>query len=117
MARRKVRLGLNVDDRTSHLSGEALFCRRYGHKWEVKAMATRRFKELLSNGLQEDNRYCGNGCGSTWRQVWRLDDGQIVENERTYPKNGEYLLPPNSGRLHRNAARIALFAREHPEYV
>ncbi len=118
MARRKTaRLGLQVDDRTAHMSAQALFCRRNGHKWTLKGTSLRRFRELVSMGLQEDNRYCENGCGATWRQMWRLDDGSIVENERSYPKNGEYLMPSGSGRLHRNAARVALFAREHPEYV
>lgn len=117
MARRRVRLGLTVDDRTNHMSETALFCRRYGHKWTLKAMTKRRFNELLALGQQEDVRYCEHGCESTWRQLWDLSTGQILENDRTYPKNGEYLLPAGSGRLHRNEARVALFAREHPEYV
>lgn len=115
MSRRKVRIGLQVDDRTSHLSDTALHCRRYGHDWKTKAMPKRRYNELLALGQQEDNRYCGNGCGSTWRELWDLSTGQVLETERQYPKNGEYLLPSNSGRLNRDAARVALFARLHPE--
>lgn len=118
MARKaRTKLRLVIDDRTEHLSDEALYCRRWGHKWETKAMSLNRFNELLRLGHQEDNRYCGNGCGSTWRQLWDVSTGQVLENERSYPKNNEYLLKKGSGRLHRNDARVAEFARRHPELV
>ncbi len=117
MARRRISLGLAVDDRTAHMTETALFCRRYGHKWALKATTKRRFNELVARGQQEDHRYCENHCGASWRQLWDLGTGQVLENEREYPKNGEYLLPAGSGRLHRNDARVALFAREHPEFV
>ncbi len=80
---RRARLGLTVDDRTVHLSQIALYCRRFGHDWQLKATTKRRFNELLDLGQQEDNRYCGNGCGSTWRQLWDLSTGEVLENERT----------------------------------
>lgn len=117
MAARRLRLGLKVDERTEFLSDEALFCRRYGHKWTLKAMSRKRFAELIALGQTEDLRYCDNGCGSTWRQLWDVSNGQILENECTYPKGGEYLLPTGSGRLNRDDARVADFARRHPEYV
>lgn len=112
-----VRLGLQVDDRTGSMSDEALYCRRYGHKWTVKAISRRRFQELIQAGHNEDNRYCENGCGSTWRQLWDVRSGEVLENERDYPRNGEYLLPTGSGRLHRNEARVALFARQYSAYA
>lgn len=117
MARRKIRLGLAVDDRTQHMSDEALVCRRLGHKWALKGLPRKRFLELLDKGLTEDRRYCEHGCGSTWTQVWDVRTGKIVEMERKYPARGEYLLPPGSGRLHRDDARVAAFARQYTEYA
>ncbi len=121
MARRsstsKRRLGLKVDERARNLSEEALFCRRFGHDWKLQAMTKRRFNELIALGQQEDNRYCANGCESTWRQLWDLRTGEVLENERTYPSGGAYLMPPGSGRMDRKEARVALFARQYPEYV
>jgi hypothetical protein len=114
---RKVKLGLNVDERTSHMSDEALFCRKHGHKWGLKALSRKRFLELVEQGHQEDNRFCENGCGGTWRQLWDVHTGEVLENDRDYPKNGEYLMPPGSGRLHRNAARVAQFARQYREFA
>ena len=113
--RSRVRLGLTVDDRTEHLSETALACRRFGHDWKLKSTPRRRFLELIKAGHQEDVWYCA--CQSTKRVLWDVSNGEILETERTYPKNGEYLLPSGSGRLHRNAARVALFARQNPEYA
>src|ERR1700755_3416567 len=117
MATRKIRLGLRVDDRTEHMSDEALYCRRYGHKWALKAITRKRFLELLALGHSEDNRYCEHGCGSSWRQLWDVHTGEVLENERKYPTAGEYLMPSGTGRLHRNEARVAHFARQHSELV
>lgn len=111
------RLGLTVDDRTEHLTDEALHCRTFGHKWALKAISRKRFQELITNGHAEYNRYCENGCGSSWRQLWDVHTGEVLENDRQYPKNGEYLLKGGSGRLHRTAARIADFARSYPGYA
>lgn len=117
MARGKNRLNLRVDSRCDNLTDEALFCRTFGHKWVRKAMSRRRFQELIANGQSEYNRYCENGCGSTWRQLYDVATGEILEQERQYPTGGEYLLPTGSGRLRRNEARVANFAREYPSYA
>lgn len=117
MARRNNRLNLSVDSRCDALSDEALFCRTHGHKWAVKALSRARFADLIRNGHSEFSRYCEHGCGSTWRQLWDVRTGQVLENERYYPRGGEYLMPLGSGRLHRPEARVAQFARQHPTYA
>lgn len=111
------RLNLTVDDRTDAMSDEALVCRSFGHRWTLRAISRSRFQELISQGLTEYMRYCENGCGSTWRQVWDVRTGDVVENDRHYPNSGSYLAPPNQGRVRRPQARIAAFARQHPGYV
>lgn len=115
MATRKFRL--QVDDRTDHLTDEALFCRTHGHKWGMKAISRARFQQLIKNGHSEFQRYCEHGCGSTWRQLWDVRTGEVLENDRHYPSGGEYLMPPGTGRLRRPQARVAQFARTHPSYA
>lgn len=117
MARRRFAVALDIDDRTNIMSDAALLCRTFGHKWERRALSRARTLEMLKMGCREYERYCENGCGSTWRQVWSFREGRIVENERRYPSNGEYLMPKNTGRLNRNSAMMAQFARENPELV
>jgi len=115
--RSKRRFNVVVDDRTNAMTDEAIMCRTWKHKWAMRAASRKRTVELLNLGLAEYVRYCENGCGSTWRQVWSIEERAIVEDERTYPKNGEYLLPTGSGRLHRSDAWGAFFARENPGLV
>lgn len=110
------RLGLNIDDRTDGLSDEALYCRTFGHLWVQKGIGRKRFQELIAQGHAEYHRYCDNGCGSTWRQLWDVHTGEVLENDRRYPR-GDYLLKAQSGRLKRSSARIAQFARTYPGYA
>lgn len=110
-------LRLVVDDRTGNLTDQALICRTFGHKWGLSGIPRSRFLSLLAKGQGEYNRYCENGCGSTWRQLWDVRTGEVLENERNYPKNGEYLLPSGTGRMHRTSARVANFARQNPAYA
>lgn len=114
---KRFKVDLNYDDRTNNMTDEALICRTFGHKWERRAASRRRTVELLEQGLVEYFRFCEHGCGSTWRQVWDLKRKEIVENDRRYPKNGEYMVPPGSGRLRRGDAFAANFSREFAEFV
>lgn len=114
---RRFKIALDIDTRTDGMSDAALVCRTFGHKWERRAASRARTVELLQVGCVEYFRFCEHGCGSTWRQVWSFRERVMVENERAYPKNGEYLLPTGTGRLNRGDARMAQFAREHPELV
>jgi hypothetical protein len=114
---RRFKIALDLDERTSALSDAALVCRTFGHKWERRALSRSRVTELLKVGCAEYYRYCEHGCGSTWRQVWSFRERMMVENERTYPKNGEYLLPSGTGRLDRAAAREAQFVREYTDLL
>lgn len=107
-------LKLAVDERTGEMSDQALMCRSLGHSWQLRAMSRTRFSELIKLGLTENFRYCANGCGSTWRQVWDVSTGEVVEQEREYPKGLEYKMPHGQGRLHRTKARVAAFARQYP---
>lgn len=110
--RKKLNLNLDVDHRTNHMSQQALLCRATGHVWVQRASSRAHTIKLLQLGLREFDRYCQNGCGSTWRQVWSLRERCIVENDRRYPAKGEYLMPAGSGRLHRADAIVAEVARE-----
>ena len=101
-----------MDERTDEMSEAALLCRAVGHTWMMRGMTRRRYRELIAEGLWEFDRYCENGCGSTWRVLFRARDGEILENERRYPTGGSYLMKPGSGRLHRNSARAAHVARQ-----
>lgn len=94
------------------MSDEALLCRTLGHRWERKSASRKHTLELLNDGLVEYARFCANGCGCTWRQVWSINERAVVENERTYPPKGEYLMPTGSGRLRRGDAFVANVARE-----
>lgn len=113
----KLNFNLDIDDRTNEMSEEALFCRSRGHKWGDRGITRKRYAELLADAMMEDNRYCENGCGSTWRQVWSLRTGEILVNDRDYPKGGEYRAPKGQGRVLRAQARIARFARSNPRFV
>jgi hypothetical protein len=114
---RRFKIALDIDTRTDSMSDAALICRTFGHKWERRALGRSRALEMLQVGCREFERYCEHGCGSTWRQVWSFREGRLIENERRYPKNGEYLLPKGTGRLDRNSAQQAQFAREYPDLV
>lgn len=113
----RVKIGLTVDDRTSEMSTTAIRCRRYGHRWDLKATPRKRYLELLRRGIAEENRYCSNGCGGTWQEVFDINSGSVLEKVKKYPTTDDYRMPRGTGRLSRDAARVALFARLHPEVV
>lgn len=110
MVKRKI--AIDVDPRTGTLTENALLCRALGHKWERKSSSRMQTIKLLNEGLYEVDRYCGNGCGCTWRQVWSIKERIVVETERVYPPKGDYLLPAGSGRLRRGDAMAANVVRE-----
>lgn len=110
--RRSLAAELDVDERTNEMSEAALICRASGHVWVRRAMTRRRHRQLMEQGLWEWDRYCDNECGSSWRQVFNYRTGELIENERVYPTGGTYLLPKNTGRLRRENARVAWFARQ-----
>lgn len=114
MPPRKSKLALEIDDRTGSMSDEALLCRTFGHRWERRSSSRTQALKLIKDGLVEYFRFCGHGCGSTWRQLWDIRRKEIIENQRTYPRNGEYLMPTGQGRLPRGEAFAANFARENP---
>lgn len=114
---RRFKINLDINSNTDSMTDTALLCRTFGHKWTRQAQSRSRTLELLQVGCTEYSRFCENGCGSTWRQVWSFRERMMVENVRTYPTNGEYLMPSGSGRLHRADAIAANFARENPELV
>lgn len=100
----------NVDERTDDLSDAALSCRRRGfHLWVEKAQSLRRFNNLAAQGLLEEDKYCNEGCGATWRQVWDVRNDELVEVERHLPD--DYKMPKGTGRMPRSAARAAYFLR------
>src|SRR3954469_6297449 len=114
---KKFNLGLDIDERTNSMSDRALYCRTWGHAWKNRAISRTQVLANLRQGMMEYNRYCDNGCGSTWRQVWSIHERMIVVNDRQYPKNGEYLMPKGQGRLRRGDAWAANLQREIAEFV
>lgn len=104
-------LDIEVDGRTAHMSEVALYCRKRGHKWEERGMSRRHYNELIAQRVMEEDMYCDNGCGSTWFLSYSTRTGEILENKRSYPKTGDYLMPPGEGRLDRATARLAHLAR------
>ncbi len=115
--KRKFNIALDVDDRTTHMTEAALFCRSTGHLWQTRSASRAHTLSLLRQGLREFDRFCANGCGATWRQIWDLRARIIVENERRYPSGGDYLMPTGSGRLNRVDAIIAQTARQYADLV
>lgn len=115
--RKALSFDLDVDERTSEMSDQALYCRSRGHKWEDRGITRKRYAELLADGLMEDNMYCDSGCGSTWIVTWSLRTGEVLESKRDYAKGGDYRMPPGQGRLPRGRARIARAARLIPAYA
>lgn len=111
--RRKVNVDLDVDDRTTAMSNEALFCRKLGHNWQQRGMTRRRYHELIQQGIMEDALYCANGCGWTWDIVYTLRNGDVITSKRRPPRDsGSYLMPAGSGRMNRAQARVAYAARQ-----
>lgn len=108
---RRILKSLEVDERTDHMSDEALKCRSRGHKWGDRGTSRRQYNDLLALGLMQDAMYCENGCGGTWTITFKIHNGEIVENKREYPKTGDYLMPKGQGRLRRDNARVAATAR------
>lgn len=110
--RRKIVAELEVDHDTDNMSDEALKCRKRGHKWEERGMTRKHYQELISQGLMEDALFCDNGCGWTWTITWRLRNGEVITSKRIPPKDkSSYCMPAGSGRLSRDAARVASAAR------
>jgi hypothetical protein len=111
--RRTPKLNLDVDERTEEMSDRALHCRKLRHNWVERSMTRKRYYELIQQGIMEDLMTCDNGCGSTWDITWSLRNGEVLESKRQYPSGTEYLMPKGQGRLSRDAARIAYFARKN----
>lgn len=114
---RRFKIDLDIDSRTSAMTDEALVCRTFGHKWERRSASRKKTLELLRQGMVEYFRYCENGCGSTWIQVWNYRNRELVLNQRDYPRGDDYKMPKGQGRLRRGDAFAANLAREFPEYV
>lgn len=114
---RRIRLNVQVDDRTAEMTEQALICRSSGHAWVMRAKTRKRTHELAAQGLMEFDRECSNGCGCTWRQVWNVRERIMIENDRQYPQGRDYKVRPGDGRMSRADAIPSLFARLNPEYV
>lgn len=112
---RRVKLGLQIDDRTDQVSDEALYCRAYGHRWYMKPMSESRLRETLRNGLIESDRFCENGCGSEWLEIVDARTFETVQTRRRYAEG--YLISPGSGRLPKPEAKKSRFARQFPQFA
>lgn len=102
------------DDRADKLSETALDCRVEGHRWLKAAQSPTELRKLASQGLEEISEYCPV-CGGTKFKCVNVRDGSEVEAGRTY--GDDYNVEKGSGRLRRQDARVARFARMHPTLV
>lgn len=109
MASRKLKVV--IDDRTSKLDNQSLDCRGFNHLWRRQPQTPSQAADLSRRGLKEIIRVCAGGCGGRWEQVFSRTNGTAISDKRVYD-NKDYLLPPGSGRLSKDDARVALFARE-----
>jgi hypothetical protein len=107
---KKINLDLPVDERTKEMSNQALICRRGGHRWVDQALPRRQTLENLKNGIMEYRKACK--CGYSISETWSIRERMRVESKARYPKGGEYLMPPGSGRLSRAEAFAASVVRE-----
>lgn len=112
---RRIRLGLVTDERTAQISDEALVCRSTGHRWIVKPQSEQRLRVTLVNGIIELDRFCDNGCGSSWLDVLDARTFEVLETRRRY--SSDYLIKPGYGRLPRNEARKSNFVRQFPQFA
>ncbi len=112
---RRTKLALTTDERTESISDESLTCRENGHDWKVKPYSEATLRMWLRNGVIEKDRWCGNGCGSTWTEHIETKNFTVILTKRNYSK--DYLLKPGSGRLPRNEARKAGFVRSWPQFA
>lgn len=106
---RRVNIDIDVDERTSEMSNQALICRGRGHRWEDVAISRRQTLENLKNGIMEYHTRCK--CGQSIREVWSIRERMRIQHERKYPTTG-YKVPPGSGRLARRDAWAASIVRE-----
>ncbi len=112
---RRVRLGLQIDERTDIISDAALTCRSYGHTWILQPMSEAQLRITLKNGVIENQRFCDNGCGTEWLEIIDAHTFKTVINKRTYASG--YLITPGSGRLPRYEAKKSRFARQFPQFA
>ncbi len=110
MPRKTRRFSVEIDERTEHMSLEALRCRTFGHAWIERTVAHARRMSLAKLGQVEEILGCER-CGGTWETIYALPDFTRVSTKRTYADPGTYLVPPRSGRLRRHEARKALYCR------
>jgi hypothetical protein len=113
--RRKGLVELDVDERTVEMSDEALQCRKRGHFLQEDGMTRKRYQELMAEGLWEDRYSCA--CGRYREIVWVMRSGAVVSDKSGY-RDKSYLLPKYStGRLSRDAARVAWVARRMAQFA
>lgn len=111
MRAKKIRVRL--DGRTEKLTDQMLNCRGFRHDFRKLPPSPQRFDELLRKGYKEVVERCVGGCGTTWTRVFDRKNGAMIEQHRSY--DSDYKMPKGSGRMSKDDARAALFAREDEE--
>jgi len=102
-----------LDERTDKLTDGMLNCRAFRHDFRKLPPNPDRFAELLRQGYKEVVERCAAGCGTTWTRVFSRASGAMVEQYRTY--DPDYKMPRGTGRMSKDEARKAQFAREDKE--
>lgn len=115
MAARRLKLRISADERTDPISDESLLCRSNGHRWVSRPWSEARLRETLKKGVIENERWCENGCGSTWSEVLDANTFETLSAKRSYAS--DYLLKPGNGRIRRPDARKSMFVRNFPQFV
>lgn len=107
---RAKKLRVFLDDRTEKLTDGMLECRGNRHDFRTAPPNPARFAALARDGLKEVVEHCVGGCGTRLTRVFNRRTGAMTEQHRTYDR--DYKMPRGTGRMSKDEARKALWARE-----
>ena len=108
------KIRVTLDERTDKLTDGMLECRGFQHDFRRMPPDPARFAELVRQGYKEVVERCAAGCGTTKTRVFSRATGALVENPK-YDHDPDYRMPKGTGRMSKDDARMALFAREDKE--
>ncbi len=107
------KIRVQLDERTEKLTDGMLECRGFRHDFRKLPPNPARFAELLRQGYKEVVERCAGGCGTTLTRVFDRKSGAKIEEYRQY--DPDFKMPKGTGRMSKDEARKALWAREDKE--
>jgi hypothetical protein len=100
------------DERTRHMSAEALGCRAGAHSFPPLLSALVGAKPSPSApGAVRVTRSCIGDCGTDKVQEFNIRSRELVSSKLIYASDGSYLMPGGSGRMLRAEALDVLMSR------